>query len=447
MAIPAIAIVAAALAASGGLTIGALGRQPQINALKAEVTRLQEELNHMHGIVKDVLKDIEILQLKMQLNNNADILEEFKGHGETNIGKLVYAYGLKEYIEIKQKFLILNQDIIESEAVFVDAFAMFLDNRTPEGENGDVQKRYIKGYLLEKYGKEIEENIVPDLNEATRVLEEKLKEYQEKEKKTEEATYQKKITPEIECLTLNAEQTRFLFSLQLQKIEYDIKATTKETHRLGKITWKNEWERCILKGLDKDKDAITFFIRDESSLFAQMQAAIEKSKSTTWYYLLALEAVLFTPYTPLNEGKENNKLWKDLHLKSDYMQDKFCTKQNVVTKVTLDKMVKTYNKSIAKLTNKMGKAVINIALTTVLTVATGGLAAAFAPGIAVLLAGDMVAGLSGIALTNASLAFVGGGAMAAGGFGMAGGATLITGGGALLGMFGSVSSIRKHLRV
>lgn len=73
---------------------------------------------------------------------------------------------------------------------------------------------------------------------------------------------------------------------------------------------------------------------------------------------------------------------------------------------------------------------------SVITVATGGLASYFAPGIAVGLVGGGMAGLSGQALVNASLAFIGGGALAAGGLGMAGGAAIITGGGALLGMVG-----------
>ena len=65
------------------------------------------------------------------------------------------------------------------------------------------------------------------------------------------------------------------------------------------------------------------------------------------------------------------------------------------------------------------------------------MAFAFAPQIAIAIAGEAVVGLHGAALTSASLAFVGGGALAAGGAGMAGGVAIITGGGALLGLAGS----------
>ena len=61
-------------------------------------------------------------------------------------------------------------------------------------------------------------------------------------------------------------------------------------------------------------------------------------------------------------------------------------------------------------------------------------AGAFAPAIAVSLVGSNFAGLSGTALTNACLAYLGGGAIAAGGLGMAGGTMAIVGGGAVVGM-------------
>ena len=65
-----------------------------------------------------------------------------------------------------------------------------------------------------------------------------------------------------------------------------------------------------------------------------------------------------------------------------------------------------------------------------MTVAT---ADAFAPTIATILVGSSFSGFSGAALTSASLAYLGGGAVAAGGAGMAGGTLAIVGGGAILG--------------
>jgi hypothetical protein len=70
--------------------------------------------------------------------------------------------------------------------------------------------------------------------------------------------------------------------------------------------------------------------------------------------------------------------------------------------------------------------------------AGGGAALVFAPGIAAALVGKAFIGLHGAALTNACLAMLGGGSLAAGGFGMAGGTAVITGGGAILGGGGAI---------
>ncbi len=74
--------------------------------------------------------------------------------------------------------------------------------------------------------------------------------------------------------------------------------------------------------------------------------------------------------------------------------------------------------------------------TTVVVLASGGLAFAFAPAIATALVGEAAAGLSGAALVSYSLAAIGGGSLAVGGLGMAGGTAIITGGGALIGVLG-----------
>lgn len=82
--------------------------------------------------------------------------------------------------------------------------------------------------------------------------------------------------------------------------------------------------------------------------------------------------------------------------------------------------------------------------TLAIGVAAGGvafyLAPVLAPALAAALGAETVA-LSGAVLTNASLAFLGGGAIASGGLGMAGGTALIAGSGALLGVVGGKTGI------
>ena len=99
-----------------------------------------------------------------------------------------------------------------------------------------------------------------------------------------------------------------------------------------------------------------------------------------------------------------------------------------------------YKNYVLRLRETGKKAAIGVAAAVGATALTGGLALAFAPEIAVVLAGEAVAGLSGAAATNAALATIGGGALAAGGLGMAGGTAILTGGGAILGLAGAGST-------
>ena len=190
MPIPAIPIVVGVLAGAGGLSLGALIRQPQINTLKAEIVKLQEELGRMQSLSNDVMKDIEILKLKMQLQQNEDLLAQLNGRDELDIGHLVYAYGLKEYLEIKQNYLVDGKDITEAEAIFVDSFTMFLDNKVTDDNNGLIQKRFIREYLKEKYSEEIKNLTPPDLNAVIVNLESKIEEAKAKAATDKEAKSQ-----------------------------------------------------------------------------------------------------------------------------------------------------------------------------------------------------------------------------------------------------------------
>lgn len=141
-----------------------------------------------------------------------------------------------------------------------------------------------------------------------------------------------------------------------------------------------------------------------------------------------------------------NREYQKLKKHDDYIENVFCNyfRLNYCDKfIELKKSLKKNKQIIEDKTLK--KSVLKGASVVAIGAATGGLAYAFAPGIAVVLAGEAVAGLSGAALTSASLAFIGGGSIAAGGFGMAGGTAIITGGGAVLGLLGSgtVNSIGK----
>jgi len=247
-----------------------------------------------------------------------------------------------------------------------------------------------------------------------------------KSQKHEEADY----IPGLGCLVLNERQAKILFSLKLQKILYDIQQTKSEKSAAAKQTWMHEWEKITLNILEADNT--DYFIRDGKLIYDYIRYELLNSPDTNWPYLIAMELSLFKPYYPLNTG--HDKEFKGLQINTSYESEVFCQKQDAINPKDLELLLKTYHKNVGILNNNTRKAVAGIAVTAAATLATAGLAWAFAPQLAVLVAGESVAGLSGAALTSASLAMVGGGALAAGGLGMAGGTVIITGGGALLGI-------------
>ena len=99
-------------------------------------------------------------------------------------------------------------------------------------------------------------------------------------------------------------------------------------------------------------------------------------------------------------------------VKTDYLGDVFCKGQNYIGNTDVKAIQKAYTYAIGTITGNRKRVAAAAVATLAVTAATAGGALFFAPEIAVLIAGDAVVGLSGAALTSASLAFVGGGSLA-----------------------------------
>lgn len=229
------------------------------------------------------------------------------------------------------------------------------------------------------------------------------------------------------CLGLNNNETKILYSLELDLVESDIQKTKKSDVQIRKNDWKKEWKNKSIEALNLKK----LFIEDKDKLYA----TIKTHKATTddlWLLKVLIELMQFKPYCQLSE---DNKKYKGLKLAyTDYVKEIVCKEQKVVEEKAFSSLSASYKKNNGQLSGSTIKTTAMIAGAAILTIGTAGAAFAFAPAIAVGLVGGSFAGLSGAALTSASLALVGGGAVAAGGFGMAGGAVIIAGGGALLGL-------------
>lgn len=254
----------------------------------------------------------------------------------------------------------------------------------------------------------------------------------ERQKQLREQELQR-LSEKYRFLTLNSDQTRLLYSFQSMMVAFDIMNTKKADLALTKSKWKGEWEASVCESLNVTRDE--FFIRSGRQAFDLMEEISNDVEDRSWIDLLVLELSRFTPYYQLGPGE--NKSYKKLKVKTDYLGDVFCKGQNYIGNTDVKAIQKAYTYAIGTITGNRKKVAAAAVATLAVTTATAGGALFFAPEIAALIAGDAVAGLSGAALTSASLAFVGGGSLAVGGMGMAGGTAILTGGGALLGLAGS----------
>ena len=232
-------------------------------------------------------------------------------------------------------------------------------------------------------------------------------------------------------LTLTSNQLQILYSLKALCVEYDISITKDQKEQFIKIEWLKQWKKATIDSINANEE----YFLDEVKTYLLLENMDDSEGSYGWRHLLTLELSLFTPYYTLNQEQE--ELFKGLKYNNKYLKEVYIKYQSKIQKSDFDEIIKNYKYFVSRLKENSKKTAIGLGVTAVAAVATGGFALAFAPEIAVVIAGESVAGLYGAALTNAALATVGGGSLAAGGLGMAGGTAILTGGGALLGMAGS----------
>lgn len=232
---------------------------------------------------------------------------------------------------------------------------------------------------------------------------------------------------DFKMLSLSGKQKQILESLKLKCVEYDISKTKNDKEKKIKESWLKSWKNYIFCETNDKK----YFIENSDEIYKQINQ-IEKEH---WIYIILIELYLFKPYFQL---KEDEILEKKIKLNNDYFNDIFTKQQKVFSNDEIKNIIKDYKNYYNNvLQSKNNKTIIGISTTLVVTAATGGAGWFFAPQIATFIAGETVAGLSGAALTSASLAFVGGGSLAVGGLGMAGGTAILSGGGALIGLASS----------
>lgn len=263
------------------------------------------------------------------------------------------------------------------------------------------------------------EYIAEDIREAKKNRDEQLAKKQE---------FEKSIV-DLNCLSLDFEEMRILYSLENQIVSDDISITKNKNDADLKEKWQRKWQEKLITMLSSDNITLENFFLNEK----EIQKYLGTNSNEMAQYLIVLEAMLFEPYYAIFED-DNDKKLKKLKNKSKYLLENYTQLQDLISAKEIEKIKKVYRKSVSKIAGADKGMIVGAIGTAAVMIASGVLAFSFAPVIAVALVGNGAAGLSGAALISHCLAVLGGGSLAAGGFGMAGGTAIITGGGALLGM-------------
>ncbi len=240
----------------------------------------------------------------------------------------------------------------------------------------------------------------------------------------------------LEMFGLTYEQTLLLFSTEKMLTLWDINSTKDEKGRKIKQQWLNDWEKGIKSYLDDIDGKVRHCdLLDDSVLHDCYIKALEGENNLTWYYIIILELITFVPYTPLggDTDKDFKKCKHDGKLCFNKLK-KYVVEHHRVTGPKMEELKKTYCDSLSKTSGRKSNIIHKILISVAFSALAAALAAVFAGPIAVAIFGGSFPALHGVALTNACLAMLGGGAIAVGGAGVAGGAAVMAGGGALLGL-------------
>ena len=263
------------------------------------------------------------------------------------------------------------------------------------------------------------EYIAEDIREAKKNRDERLAKEQE---------FEKSIV-DLNCLSLDFEEMRILYSLENLIVSDDISITKNKNDAELKGKWQRKWQEKLITMLSSDNITLENFFLNEK----EIQKYLGTNSNEMAQYLIVLEAMLFEPYFAIFED-DNDKKLKKLKNKSKYLLENYTHLQDLISAKEIEKIKKVYRKSVSKIAGADKGMIVGAIGTAAVMIASAALAFTFAPVIAVALVGNGAAGLSGAALISHCLAVLGGGTLAAGGLGMAGGTAVITGGGALLGM-------------
>lgn len=139
--------------------------------------------------------------------------------------------------------------------------------------------------------------------------------------------------PDFKFIRFTDKQVRYLYSLELNMVQYDM-TNTDLSKAMLKANWLEDWKQKVLDSLEDPQP--DYFIDDEKQLYAQINYDALMEDRPLWLYAFALELITFKPYCALDDSKKYEKL----DFNYDYLRDVFCKKQSVIAMSDLNALKK-----------------------------------------------------------------------------------------------------------
>ena len=145
----------------------------------------------------------------------------------------------------------------------------------------------------------------------------------------------------FKVISMTPMQTRALYSVEALSVKWDIDQTKDEEDKHKKQSWLELWKKSILNGMDIDSP--DYFVEDEKVVYDAFYGIRQNEDDLSWFYLLAMELVVFKPYYPLGTKKDDD-FKKLTQGKKDYVDEQFVRLQTIVSQSEIDSFRNSYKK-------------------------------------------------------------------------------------------------------
>ena len=151
---------------AGGLIIGALARQPEINRLKKQVKKLQNEIKRLQGVIREQKRQIGELKIRYDALKAWNFIEKAKVSSSLS-ARLMQMYCMKDYMELSV-LKVKENELSEQQSIFFNLFDKIVNNYADITVEEFAE---LKKYIFSKYKKEMGQGVEPNLEQSFKDLE------------------------------------------------------------------------------------------------------------------------------------------------------------------------------------------------------------------------------------------------------------------------------------